>query len=247
MRIWVKMDNTLTTIPLPQLALAFIPALLVVGVFYRWSMNAGTVFYAFFRMGVQLLLVGYALLWIFAVERAWIVLLLVSVMVLISTWIALRTIVEHRRALYGITLLSILLGGGGVLLLITQVVLDLEIWYQPNTIIPLAGMIFSNSMNGVSLAADRLQIELKTTNYLAARVSALQTSLIPLINSLFAVGLVALPGMMTGQILSGVSPLIATRYQIMVMCMLFGAAGISTVLFLYLSRRYFESRRQHRD
>lgn len=63
---------------------------------------------------------------------------------------------------------------------------------------------------------------------------ALQSSLIPIINSLFAVGLVSLPGMMTGQILSGVSPFIAARYQIMVMCMVFGSAGISSAVFLIL-------------
>ena len=61
----------------------------------------------------------------------------------------------------------------------------------------------------------------------------MQTAMIPVINALFAVGLVSLPGMMTGQILSGVSPLIAARYQIMVMLMIFSAAGLSTALFLY--------------
>ena len=58
-------------------------------------------------------------------------------------------------------------------------------------------------------------------------------ALIPVINSLLAVGLVSLPGMMTGQILAGVSPLVAARYQIMVMCMLFAAAGLSVILFLW--------------
>ena len=239
----MKNATPIAIIPLEHLALAFLPALLVIGVFYWWSLKTGSVFYAFFRMLVQLLLVGYVLLWIFAVEHAWIVLSLAAVMVLISTWIALRTIPQHRRALYSVTLLSILLGGGGVLLLVTQWVLDLEPWYQPNFFIPLAGMIFSNSMNGVSLAADRLQLELANYDYIKARAGALHTALIPLVNSLFAVGLVALPGMMTGQILSGVSPLIAARYQIMVMCMLFGAAGLSTILFLCFSRRYFETRK----
>ncbi|MBW2490481.1 MAG: ABC transporter permease, partial [Deltaproteobacteria bacterium] len=65
-----------------------------------------------------------------------------------------------------------------------------------------------------------------------ARGTALKASLIPITNSLFAVGLVSLPGMMTGQVLSGVSPLIAARYQIMVMCMIFSAAGISSACFL---------------
>ena len=65
--------------------------------------------------------------------------------------------------------------------------------------------------------------------------------MIPVINSLFAVGLVSLPGMMTGQILSGVSPLVASRYQIMVMCMIFASAGISTALFLAFGRAYVVS------
>jgi putative ABC transport system permease protein len=73
--------------------------------------------------------------------------------------------------------------------------------------------------------------------FTAARDVAFRTSMIPVINSFLAVGLISLPGMMTGQILSGVSPLIAARYQIMVMCMIFGAAGLSTVILLALLRR----------
>ncbi len=81
----------------------------------------------------------------------------------------------------------------------------------------------------------------------AARNSAYQAALIPLINSLFAVGLVSLPGMMTGQILSGVEPLLAARYQIMVMSMLFGAAGISTAVYLALLIRQSETPLAHSD
>ena len=74
----------------------------------------------------------------------------------------------------------------------------------------------------------------KAARYTDARKIALDAALIPQINALLAVGLVSLPGMMTGQILSGVSPLIAARYQIMVMCMIFGAAGLSTIIYLKL-------------
>ena len=63
---------------------------------------------------------------------------------------------------------------------------------------------------------------------------AIKAALLPTISTMSAIGIVALPGMMTGQILSGVSPLIAARYQIMVMCMIFGAAGLSTICFLVL-------------
>jgi putative ABC transport system permease protein len=229
-----------STIPLSHLAISFIPALLVLTVFYWWQLKTGSVMYAFARMLVQLLLVGYFLLWVFNAEKSWIVLMIVLIMVSISSWISLRTVPQHRVALYLTALVSITVGGGAILVLVTQVVLDTDPWFRANTLIPLAGMIFSNAMNGISLAADRLIVELKSSReYVPARNAALHTALIPMINSLFAVGLVALPGMMTGQILSGVSPLIAARYQIMVMCMLFGAAGLSTIIFLVLSQRYW--------
>jgi len=90
-------------------------------------------------------------------------------------------------------------------------------------------------MNSISLAGERVTAELsRDVSYNEARSIALQASLIPITNSLLAVGLVSLPGMMTGQILSGVSPLIAARYQIMVMCMTFGSAGLSAAIFLAL-------------
>ena len=104
--------------------------------------------------------------------------------------------------------------------------------------IPLAGMSFASSMNGVSLAAERLKAEMdRDVDYFEARGIALSAALIPITNSLFAVGLVSLPGMMTGQILSGISPLIAVRYQIMVMCMIFSAVGLSSSFFLILIKK----------
>ena len=103
--------------------------------------------------------------------------------------------------------------------------------------IVIAGMIFSQAMNSVSLASDRFQAEHeKGASYLKARNAAYQTSLLPITNSFFAVGLVAIPGMMTGQILAGVDPMITIRYQIMVMCMLLGSAGISSAIYLRLLR-----------
>ncbi|MCH7502675.1 MAG: ABC transporter permease, partial [Proteobacteria bacterium] len=85
---------------------------------------------------------------------------------------------------------------------------------------------------------ERFQAEIdRGVPYIQARRSALHAALIPMINSLFAVGLVSLPGMMTGQILSGVSPMIAAKYQIVVMTMLFGASGISAAIYLVLASR----------
>ena len=231
------MDNGVQLIPFSSLVLAFLPALAVVFISYRWSLDYRTSLYAVSRMLVQLLLIGYFLVFIFESDRAWIVLSVLAIMVLASSWIALRTIQSRRKELYGKALVSISIGGGLTLVLIIKGVLDLDPWYLPRYFIPIAGMIFANSMNSLGLAAERLEAELeRNVAYDTARGIALRAGLIPITNSLFAVGLVSLPGMMTGQILSGVSPLIAVRYQIMVMCMLFGSAGISTACFLVLAR-----------
>lgn len=113
---------------------------------------------------------------------------------------------------------------------------------MPQYMIPIAGMIFANCMNSVSLAVERLSAEIsRGIDYDTAKKIALKAALIPITNSLFAVGLVAIPGMMTGQILSGVSPTIAARYQVMVMCMIFGSTGISAACFLTLARSSFIS------
>ena len=235
------MNGSLQTIPLFNLSLAFIPVLITIFILFKWSLKSTNALYAVSRMLVQLLLIGYFLTYIFESDSAGIVLVILAVMVFSSSWIALGTIAERRLELYKHALISIAFGGGVTLLLITQGVLVLDPWYSPQSMIPIAGMVFANVMNSVSLAAERLNAEVsRNVSYDVARKIALQSSLIPVINSLFAVGLVSLPGMMTGQILSGVSPLIAARYQIMVMCMVFGASGIATAYFLVLVKPIFE-------
>ncbi len=231
------------TIPLQNLALALVPVAALIVILHRWSLDAGHAFYGVFRMVIQLLLIGYLLTFIFDSSSAWIVGLVLVVMVVAASWIALGNIPDHRYALFGFALISIAISGGLTLLLVTQFVLSLDSWYSPRHIIPLAGMIFASSMNSISLAAERLMAELeRNVEYYRARSTAINAALIPNINALFAVGLVSLPGMMTGQILSGVSPFIAARYQLMVMCMLLTAAGFSAVLFLTIGKVRFDQR-----
>jgi putative ABC transport system permease protein len=238
------MNHSIQTIPLLNLSIAFIPALFTLVILFKWSLNSTNALYAIARMLIQLLLIGYVLTFIFESDSAGIVIIILIVMVIASSWIALGSISKDRLSLYKYACLAIALGGGFTLMLITQGVLQLHPWYAPQSMIPIAGMIFANAMNSVSLAAERLHAELgRNVDYDDARKIALQSSLIPVINALFAVGLVSLPGMMTGQILSGVSPLIAARYQIMVMCMIFCATGISTAYFLVLVKPVFERQR----
>ncbi len=227
------MNNGIQLIPFLNLALAFIPALVVVFIFFKWSLDFREGTHAIGRMLAQLLLVGYFLAFIFESDNVFIVLGILTLMVVASSWIALRTVKLERRHLYFKAFFAIFLGGSLTLLLVSQGVLNLKPWYSPRYLIPLAGMIFSQAMNSVSLAAERMWAERERgLSYEKARGIALKASLIPITNSLFAVGLVSLPGMMTGQILSGISPLIAVRYQIMVMCMVYGASGMASALFL---------------
>jgi len=189
-------------------------------------------------MLIQLVLIGYVLGYIFDMNSAWLVMVVLIVMLAISSWISMRPISDKYPGLYRRALTSIAVGSIPTLALVTQAVVDVQPWYQPRYLIPLAGMIFASAMNAVSLSAERFEAELGNgKDYVEARKFALQAALIPLINTLLAVGLVALPGMMTGQILSGVDPLIASRYQIIVMCMIFGSSGIAAASYLFAARK----------
>ena len=224
-------------ITLFDIAIAFIPVLVTLVIIFFWSSNLRQASIAILRMLVQLLLIGYALEFIFNADNQWIILAVLTFMLLAASWIALGALPVKRLTLLAYSLAAIAVGGIFNLALITQGVLHADPWYQPSIMIPLAGMIFSNSMNSVSLAGERLYSELEHhQDYARARNTAFHAAMIPLTNSLLAVGLVSLPGMMTGQILAGTSPLIAARYQIMVMCMIFSSAGISAAMFLWLLR-----------
>ena len=231
------MNEPIQFIPLTRLALAFIPVCAVLLIIHRWSLGARAGLVAVLRMVTQLLLVGYVLTFVFESNSAAVVLSVVSVMLAVAGWIALRPLGDERRTLYPKALVAIGIGAVTVVVVATQGVLDLSPWHDASVVIPLAGIVLSNSMNTVSLAAERFQAERRRgVGYRDARRIAMSTALIPMTNSLLAVGIVSLPGMMTGQILSGVEPLIAVRYQILVMCMIFGSAGLATSCYLVLQR-----------
>ncbi len=234
------MNHSVHSITLFHLGIALIPVAVVIAILFYWSLEIKNTLYAISRMLVQLLLIGYVLAYIFQAEHAAVILLVLIVMVMASSWIALGTVAENRWQLLPQVLFAIAVGGGITLLVITQGVLSLSPWYLPQYVIPLSGMIFANAMNSVSLAAERIHAEMERgESYSNSRNIALHAALIPITNSLFAVGVVSIPGMMTGQILSGVDPFIAARYQIMVMCMVFASAGLSSALFLALSKSFW--------
>jgi len=217
------------------------------------------------RAVVQLVAVGYVLVYVFANARWWLVLLALAVMLAAATATAAgrrtRAAPNDRRALWTITGTAMLLGAGTTLAYVGAVVLHVRPWYDPRYLIPLFGMIVGNAMNGAALAAERLGSEMASRRgeveaYLAlgatpARAAAepvrraLAAALIPAVNGLMVVGLVQLPGMMTGQILAGQSPLLAVRYQIVVAFMLAGATAMtSAIVVLWYRRRFFTAAAQ---
>ncbi len=216
-----------------SLAWCALPVVLISFVYTRWSGNAAEILLAAARMTLQLIGVGYVLVALFDNPSPWITVTVLTLMICIASWIALRP-VNHQRNYLKPTLIALSCSAGLHLFISLVLVIGVETWYEPRVIIPLAGMYFANTMNAISLATERYHSELNEGKAEPqARLTAFQAAMIPQINSLLAVGLVSLPGMMTGQILSGVSPLIAVRYQIMIMTMVLGTGGCGAALMLW--------------
>lgn len=213
----------------------FIPLSIVYYIYYKWSGDTTSIHYSLIRMVVQLIALGYFLTYIFETKNFFVLLSILLIMLIAASVISLRPITNKSKLLYLKSFISISIGGIVTLLFVIGGVLDIKLWLEPRFVIPIAGMIFANSMNSVSIAAERFESEYnKSKEFIISRNIAYKSSLIPNINTLFAVGLVAIPGMMTGQILSGIDPMIAVNYQIMVMCMVILGGGISSAIYLKL-------------
>lgn len=247
----------------PRLALASL-ALLVVFAIVR-GMRLGLsrmVVQSAARGSVQLFAVGYVLAALFTVDRPELVLGVVLVMI----GAAGHTAGSRLAAVPGLTWLSataLSTGTGLSILFVSGVVVRPSPWYSPQYVVPITGMLLGNAMNGVSLAGERFQDELlarraevearlclglsgaESLAPLEAR--ALRAALIPTLNSFAVAGVVQLPGMMTGQILAGVRPDIAVRYQILIFVLLTTSTAVSTLLFLrFLRARYLTKAHQLR-
>jgi putative ABC transport system permease protein len=219
--------------------------------------------WASLRMIVQLLAVGYLLNLVFSVNSPLPVLIILLVMAGFALQVAGAQARRKLPGFYRVIGTSILIGCSGTTFYFCMLVVGYAPWYNPRYLIPLFGMIVGNSMQGASLAAERMDAEIgerreeiETALTLGASPrqaveevlqKAFAAALIPTINTMAAMGIVALPGMMTGQILSGTAPVTAVRYQIAIMCAI--TAGVAITAFLTLLqgyRRYFTPAQQLR-
>ncbi|QKF80657.1 ABC transporter permease [Halarcobacter ebronensis] len=220
-----------------NLCLSLLPLIVVWYYYKKWTNNSTEIIVATLRMLVQLIAIGYVLIFIFENKNIYLGLFIITFMIIVSSFIALRNTNDKSKKHY-LQIFVAILGAGLINLFIIILVLKLEYTYEPRYIIPLSGMIFANTMNALSLAIERFEKEsLREESFEKAREIAFKACLIPQINALLAVGLVSLPGMMTGQILSGVDPLIAVRYQIMIMTMVLSSAGLSTIIYFLIKRK----------
>jgi putative ABC transport system permease protein len=205
------------------------------------------------RTFVQLLLVGYVLTYVFAVDHPALVAGMVLVMCLIAARASLQRLKEAPVRPFGLAVLALGTSTFLVGTIVCGVIIGGERWYAARLTIPIAGMILGNSLTGISLALDRMYGEIKArsgevetrlslgyTGWEAVRPhvrTALRAGMTPMINALMVVGIVALPGMMTGQILAGADPLTAVRYQIVVMLMIAAAVTLGSLIIVGLSFR----------
>ncbi|HET9581336.1 MAG TPA: iron export ABC transporter permease subunit FetB [Gemmatimonadota bacterium] len=213
------------------------------------------------RTIAQLFLIGLVLDWVFSVGRVEIVLVLMTVMVLIAGLAAVRRTERRYPGIWLNAVVSMWASSWLIAAIALFGIVRVRPWYDPQYAIPLLGMILGNTLNGISLGLDRLTQELEIRRDLVEAFLALgatrweaaqdpvrrsvRTGMIPIINSMMVVGIVSIPGMMTGQLLAGVDPLDAVEYQIVIMFLIASGTAIGTVGVVLLGyRRLFNERHQ---
>lgn len=214
------------------------------------------------RMALQLLAIGYILRLVFKLNNPWATLAIVVVMVLIAG----REVAARPEQRFK-DLSNLALGAGSVALA-TFVTVALALttairpqpWFDPRYAVPLAGIILGNVLSAASLTLDSLLSgTVKDRAAIEARLclgasywramggpirDAIRRGLLPIINQMSAAGVVTLPGIMTGQILAGMDPLEAVKYQILLMFLLSGGSGLAAVAIAYLTAWRLTDERQ---
>lgn len=230
------------TFIISYLGLALSGVLVLASILLSWWLQLGLqrdLFWGSVRTFVQLSLVGYILAVIFNQRQWYWVILALLIMLLVAVYTARGRVHEPLHGSFAIFAAAICSGSLVVLIYVIGVVLRVPVWYDPRYVLPLAGMIIGNAMTAATLAVSRFagdlrtrRAEVETALALGAsatqaayplRRDALRIAILPSINSMMVVGIVSLPGMMTGQIIAGNDPALAASYQIMVMYMITAA------------------------
>lgn len=251
---------TTITLNLMDVALASMLLLVTVGVSAYLKLGlVKTLIMAGVRTVVQLSLIGLILAWVFARESLWQVLNILTIMTLIASISVRQRIKRPYQGLLFDSIVSLGFATGLMTMMAMTMIIKVSPWYLPQYIIPILGLILGNSLTAISLTTNDLinalhdkqsliksHLSLSATPFEAVHAlikSAVLSGLTPTINSMLVVGLVSLPGMMTGQILAGANPTQAVRYQIITMFLICAGSTLScTISALLIVRRFFDER-----
>lgn len=217
------------------------------------------------RAMIQLLLIGLVLKILFQHdEPVWIALICTVMLAVATREITARQrfhLIGYRK--HFLNGVSLFITSFTLAVFASLVIIQNEPWYSPQYAIPLLGMLLGNTMNGIALSMDRLNqafndqrevIEQRLAlgeSYLAAtqqvRKDSARSGMMPIINAMTTAGLVNLPGMMTGQILGGVPPSEAVKYQILILFLIAASTVLGVILSISLgTRQLFDNRERLR-
>ena len=247
--------NTATDITWPDLALRFV--LLIIPFFVLWYYKTGLLkpaIIAVLRMTAQLLLIGLYLEYIFMLNNMWINLGWVLIMVIIATVTTVRSSELFLRYYLLPVFISLTISLVIVDVYFLGLVIKLENLYDAIYLIPITGMLLGNCIrtNILDLSSYYKKLQKEQTLYRYALANgatqrealfpymktALKTSFSPTIATMAVIGLISLPGMMTGQILGGSSPAVAIKYQIMLMITIFVSSILTVVVTIFISNKF---------
>ncbi|WP_058307230.1 ABC transporter permease [Gracilibacillus massiliensis] len=249
--------NEMLEITIWQLVSAYIFIVILLAI-VRWRKipREKEIVIATLRMTIQLVLVGYVLMYIFENEKMIYSLIVLVIMETFAVYnIFKRTKQRLSKDLKKIIAFAMVSGTLFAFIYFDFVVVQFSPWYDPRYFIPIAGMLIGNSMTGITLGVSALvegftsrKKEVEAALMLGATPNkasqgivnhAFDSAILPTINSMVGMGIVFLPGMMTGVILSGAGPLDAIKYQIAIMLGITGSVSLSVILFLYLGYKTF--------
>lgn len=214
------------------------------------------------RMVIQLVLIGFLLRVLFASANLLWITLIAIVMLSVAGYEVMQR--QHHRFIgwwgFGMGSIAMFVSSFTITVLALNVIVHVKPWYSPQYAIPLLGMMLGNTMNGIAIGLDRLtrlmwsqramienrlMLGEKASDAVAGiRRECIRSGMIPIVNAMAVAGVVSLPGMMTGQILSGTEPMIAVKYQILIMFLITAGTGFGTWIAIEFGSRHMFDERQ---
>jgi putative ABC transport system permease protein len=222
----------------------------------------GKLIWASLRSLVQLTVMGYIIMYVISADNPWLVLAVIAVMILAAVQITLTRTSNIPRGLAAPVLLTLTLSAVFMVSVVTELIIKPGVWYAPQVLVPLSGMLLGNLVSAVAVAMSRFFSDMESRRYEVeaylslgaspfetARPSimeAIRLGLVPTISSLASSGIVLIPGMMSGQIMAGGNPLEAAKYQFVVLAVISALTLLGDALIMVLVyRRCFTAEGQY--